>query len=85
MFTWIDKQQKRIWCEIYGAPFAADAGFDEIELYSERLPDIEPTADEYIPYSGLVQPYWMLKNSAKSGYVYDSYKIYKLNGQEVRS
>lgn len=84
VFTWIDKQQKRIWCEIYGAPFAADAGFDEIELYSERLPDIEPTADEYIPYSGLVQPYWMLKNSAKSGYVYDSYKIYKLNGQEVR-
>ena len=84
VFTWIDKEQKRIWCEIYGLPFAADAGFDEIELISERLPDIEPTADEYITYSGLTAPYWMLKNAAKSGYAYDTFKSYKLNGVEVK-
>ena len=84
VFTWIDKEQKRIWCEIYGLPFAADAGFDEIELISERLPNIEPTADEYITYSGLTAPYWMLKNEAKSGYAYDTFKSYKLNGTEVR-
>ena len=84
VFTWIDKEQKRIWCEIYGLPFAAEAGFDEIELISERLPDIEPTADEYITYSGLTAPYWMLKNAAKTGYVYDTFKSYKLNGTEVR-
>ena len=84
VFTWIDKEQKRIWCEIYGLPFAADAGFDEIELISERLPDIEPTADEYITYSGLTAPYWMLKNAAKTGYAYDTFKSYKLNGTEVR-
>ena len=84
VFTWIDKEQKRIWCEIYGLPFAADAGFDEIELISERLPNIEPTADEYITYSGLTAPYWMLKNEAKSGYAYDTFKSYKLNGVEVK-
>ena len=84
VFTWIDKEQKRIWCEIYGLPFAADAGFDEIELISERLPDIEPTADEYITYSGLTAPYWMLKNAAKTGYAYDTFKSYKLNGVEVK-
>ncbi len=84
VFTWIDKEQKRIWCEIYGLPFGEDAGFDEIELISERLPDIEPTETEYIPYSGLTAPYWMLKNAAKTGYVYDSFKSYKLNGTEVR-
>lgn len=84
VFTWIDKEQKRVWCEIYGLPFSADAGFDEIELYSERLPDIEPTADEFIVYSGLTAPYWMQKNAAKPGYVYDTYKIYKLAGKEVK-
>ena len=26
----------------------------------------------------------MVKNAAKSGYVYDTYKIYKMNGTEVR-
>jgi vancomycin resistance protein YoaR len=84
VFTWIDTEQKRVWCEIYGEPFGEDAGFDEIELISERLPDIEPTADEYITYSGLIEPYWMLKNEAKTGYVYDTYKSYKLNGVEVK-
>lgn len=83
VFTWIDTVEKRVWCEIYGLPFDADAGFDEIELYSERLPDIEPTEDEFIVYNGLTAPYWMQKNASKPGYVYDTYKIYKLNGKEV--
>ncbi len=82
VFTWIDTNEKKIWCEIYGLPFSGD--FNEVELYSERKPDIPPTADEFIELASLYSPYWMVKNAAKSGYVYDTYKIYKMNGTEVR-
>lgn len=82
VFTWIDKNEKKIWCEIYGLPFAGD--FDEIVLYSEEQEPIQPTADEFIPNASLTYPYWMVKNAAKKGYVFDTYKIYKLAGAEVR-
>ncbi len=81
VFTWIDTDKKLIWCEIYGEPFAST--FDEIELVSERKPDIAPTADEFIQVTWLSAPYWALKNAAKTGYVYDTYKVYKLNGEVV--
>ena len=82
VFTWIDKNEKKIWCEIYGLPFSGD--FDEIELYSDEQEPIQPTADEFIPNASLTYPYWMVKNAAKKGYVYDTYKIYKMAGTEVR-
>ena len=82
VFTWIDTKEKKIWCELYGLPFGAE--FDEVELYSERKPDIEPTADEFIELASLYSPYWMQKNAAKTGYVYDTYKIYKRGGEELR-
>ncbi len=82
VFTWIDTNEKKIWCEIYGLPFSGD--FNEVELYSERKTDIPPTAAEFIELASLYSPYWMVKNAAKSGYVYDTYKIYKMNGTEVR-
>ncbi len=82
VFTWIDTEEKLVWCEIYGLPFSGD--FDSIELYSERLPDIEPTADEFMVNNSLSAPYWMVRNEAKKGYVYDTYKIYKMAGEEVR-
>lgn len=81
VFTWVDTKKKQVWCEIYGEPFPPE--FDEIELVSEQLPDIPPTADEFIPVSWLYEPYWALKNESKPGYVYDCYKIYKLGGKVV--
>lgn len=82
VFTWIDTKNKYIWCEIYGLPFSGD--YDEITLYSEHTGDISPTATEYVELSSLYYPYWMLKNESKTGHVYDTYKIYKLNGEEIR-
>lgn len=82
VFAWIDTNEKKIWCEIYGLPFSGD--FDEIELYSVEKDPIQPTADEFIPNASLTYPYWMVKNEAKKGYVYDTFKIYKLAGVEVR-
>lgn len=67
VFTWIDKNEKKIWCEIYGLPFSG--GFDEIDLYSDEKEPIQPTADEFIPNASLTYPYWMVKNAAKKGYV----------------
>lgn len=81
VFTWVDSKQETVWCEIYGLPYPEE--FDEIELISERLPDIEPTADEYVQVSWLYAPYWAVKNESKPGYVYDVYKLYKLNGEKV--
>lgn len=81
VFTWIDTEKKLIWCELYGEPYPDT--FDEIELVSERKPDIAPTADEFIEVSWLTAPYWAQKNAAKTGYVYDTYKVYKLAGAEV--
>ncbi|HWQ58400.1 MAG TPA: VanW family protein [Clostridia bacterium] len=81
VFAWVDTVKKQVWCEIYGEPYPPE--FDEIELVSEQLPNIEPTPDEYIPVSWLYAPYWALKNEAKPGYVYDCYKVYKLNGAVV--
>ena len=82
VFTWIDKAGKNIWCEIYGLPFSGD--FDSIELVSEELEPIQPSEDEFIPNASLTYPYWMVKNAAKKGYVYDTFKVYKLAGTEVR-
>lgn len=81
VFTWVDTKKQCVWCEIYGKPLPDT--FDEIELVSERQPDIEPSADEFIPVSWLYEPYWALKNEAKTGYVYDTYKVYLLNGTQV--
>lgn len=82
VFTWVDGKNKDVWCEIYGLPYPET--FDEIQLVSERLPDIEPTADEFLTASWLYAPYWAVKNDAKPGYVYDVYKVYKLNGAQVQ-
>lgn len=81
VFTWIDAKKENVWCEIYGEPYPET--FDEVELVSERKPDIEPTADEFVQVAWLYDPYWAVKNASKPGYVYDVYKIYKLNGERV--
>ena len=82
VFTWIDTEKQDVWCEIYGLPFSGD--FDSIKLISEELPSIAPTADEFIPLASLTSPYWMLKNEAKKGYVYDTFKVYMMGEEEVR-
>ncbi len=83
VFTWVDAENQKVWCEIYGEPFPVT--YNEIELVSKQKPNIEPTADQFIPVSWLYAPYWAIKNEAKPGYVYDTYKVYKLNGTVVET
>ncbi|MEG1547221.1 MAG: VanW family protein [Clostridia bacterium] len=81
VFTWIDTENKRINCEIYGAPFPEQ--FDTIELLSEEKPAVEPTEPTYTVDPSLVYPNWMLKNDAQRGYVFDTYMLYKKDGKLV--
>ncbi len=81
IFTWIDKENKNIWCELYGEPFG-DA-FDEIVLISREQDPIRPTETQYIESPSLTAPYWKLKNASKTGYVFNTYKSYLKDGEEV--
>ena len=81
IFTWIDKEKKEVWCELYGEPFSGT--FDEIELISVEQDPIMPTATEYIQSSSLTAPYWQLKNASKKGYVFKTYKSYRKDGEEI--
>ncbi len=81
VFTWIDKENKKVWCELYGEPFGDS--FDEIKLISVEQEPIKPTETEYIQSSSLTAPYWQLKNAAKKGYVFKTYKSYCKDGDEI--
>lgn len=81
VFTWIDKKNKEVWCELYGEPFGDS--FDEINLISDEQDPIAPTETEYIERSSLTAPYWQVKNAAKKGYVFKTYKSYLKDGKEV--
>ncbi|MBQ2661863.1 MAG: VanW family protein [Clostridia bacterium] len=81
VFTWIDKKNKEVWCELYGEPFGDS--FDEINLISDEQDPIAPTETEYIQKSSLTAPYWQVKNAAKKGYVFKTYKSYLKDGKEV--
>ena len=80
VFVWLDTKTKEVFCEIYGEPLPET--FDRIVLKSELTETIQPTADVFIESSSLAAPYWQLKNAAKKGYRYKTYKVYML-GEEV--
>lgn len=81
VFTWIDTVNYNVHCDIYGEAFPET--FDEIELSSKLVEELVPGAPEYEVKSSLYSPYWMVKNEAVTGYVYESFKTYKLNGKVV--
>lgn len=83
LFTWIDTVNYSVHCDIFAQPFPDT--FDEIELSSTLLETLTPTADEYVSQASFPAPYWMLKNSAVTGYIYESFKTYKLNGEVVET
>jgi hypothetical protein len=69
-------------CEIWGQPFPDE--FDEIRFYAELVEEIVPPAEpEIIRDSRLPYPYWYVSNRAKTGYKYQSYKVYYKNGRPV--
>ncbi|MDO5111078.1 MAG: VanW family protein [Clostridia bacterium] len=82
IFMWLETKSKRCHAEIYGEPFADD--FDHIQLYSELIETIPPTADVYTQNPQLFAPYWQQRNSAKEGYSFDAYKLYMMGDTEVR-
>ncbi|HMM31952.1 MAG TPA: hypothetical protein PKB13_09275, partial [Clostridia bacterium] len=75
VFTWVDTTAKRVYCEIYGEPFPDT--FDSIELKSELVETLAPTATVFNVDSRLVEPFWWKNNSAITGHVYQSTAIYK--------
>lgn len=81
VFTWIDTVNYAVHCDIYGEPFPDT--FDEIELSSKLVEELIPGEPEYEVKSSLYSPYWMVKNKAVTGYVYESFKTYKLDGKAV--
>ena len=83
VFTWIDTKNYYVHCDIYGEAFPDT--FDEIELSSKLIETLVPGAPEYEVKSSLYSPYWMIKNDAVTGYVYESFKTYKLAGKEVET
>ena len=83
VFTWIDTKNYTVNCSIYGQPFPET--FDEIELSSTLVEPLEPGEPEYEVKSSLYSPYWMLKNNAVKGSIYESFKTYKLNGKVVET
>jgi vancomycin resistance protein YoaR len=83
IFSWVDTENERIFCEIYGEPFPDE--FDRIEFTSERVDTLEPGADEYeydetVPYGTV-----MLLNESKSGSVWKSYVTYFKGDAEVKT
>lgn len=83
VFTWIDTVNYDVNCYIYGEPFPET--FDEIEISSTLLEELIPGVPEYEVKNSLYSPYWMVKNQAVTGYIYESFKTYKLNGEVVET
>ena len=81
IFTWIDTVNYDVNCYIYGEAFPAT--FDEIEISSKLVEELVPGVPEYEVKSSLYAPYWMVKNESVTGYIYESFKTYKLNGEVV--
>ncbi len=82
LFMWLNTKNKRCHVEIYGEPFPEE--FDEIQISSELIETIMPTADIYTQNPLLPEPYWQQRNAAKEGYSYDAYKSYMKDGAEVK-
>lgn len=83
VFMWLDTDARTVNCEIYGVPFPDT--FDEIQISSALLETIEPTADEFVKNNSLSYPYWAVKNAAKKGYKYETYKTYLKDGVVVKT
>lgn len=83
VFTWIDTVNYEVHCDIYGEAFPDT--FDEIELSSKLVEELVPGVPEYEVKDSLYAPYWMIKNNSVTGYVYESFKTYKLDGKEVET
>jgi vancomycin resistance protein YoaR len=81
IFTWVDERKQTVNCEIWGEPFPDS--FDKIDFYAELTEEIPPTETEYITDKSLATGYWYVKNVAKTGYKYQSYKQYYKNGEAV--
>ena len=81
IFIWVNTGKQTVNCEIWGDPFPEE--FDKIDFYAELLEEVPPTETEYIVDKKLQEPYWYVKNTAKTGYKYQSFKQYKKNGEPV--
>ena len=81
IFTWVDEKKQTVNCEIWGEPFPET--FDKIDFFAELTEEIPPTETEYVTDKSLAAGYWYIKNEAKTGYKYQSYKQYYLNGEAV--
>lgn len=82
IFMWVDEEKKECCCEIYGAPFPSE--FDAIDVESEFIENIQPSRTEYSVDESLPPDSCVLVNEAVTGSIYKTYKVYYLNGVEVK-
>ncbi|MDL2218394.1 VanW family protein [Christensenellaceae bacterium OttesenSCG-928-M15] len=74
---------KTIHVEIYGEPFSGD--YDEIRLSSEQLESLKPSGEKEIVVDTTVAPdYYKEDVERRNGSVWQSYKHYYKNDEEVR-
>lgn len=82
IFMWVDRKTMRVHCEMWGQPFPDT--FDEIRFYAELVEEIVPPAEPVIIRdSSLAYRTWYVSNRAKTGYKYQSYKVYYKNGRPI--
>ena len=81
IFIWVNTDKQTVNCEIWGEPFPDE--FDKIDFYAELLEEIPISDTEYIVDNKLESPNWYVKNTAKTGYKYQSYKQYYKDGEPV--
>lgn len=79
VFVWADEKECTVRCEIYGTPLSYD-----ISVETELVETVEPTADEYELDSSLADWDCVEDNPAITGYLVNTYRVYRRGGSIVR-
>ena len=75
-------EERKITVEIYGATLGAG---ESIDLTTKLISAIEPPAEPiYVQNPSLAAGTMEEKKKARTGYIVETYKVYKRNGREVR-
>ncbi len=83
IFCWLEESRERVHCAIYGEAFPE--AYDRIEFVSEKISETPPSETEYVEVGWLVEPYWMLRNPARTGYVYKAFQQFYLRDTLVNT
>lgn len=83
IFMWIDKNEQKVFAEIYGEPITGE--YDTIVASSKKVSSLSPGADEYKTDNSLPAGSIVLVTERKSGSIWQSYLTYYKDGKEVKT